>query len=162
MLRDGGLRLGELVIISRSTADGVSVRHTNAISLGSGAAVGVVWGSVVALGWLALGGMGSFIAAGALRVIGATLIGAAVGALMCGLAVALVQARRRSKSEEQDYAGMAEANKTLVAVQVRAGDARRAERTLTKAGAESVRAAQARAPAELVGSEGQRRDDEAA
>lgn len=148
MLSDSGLKLGDLVIISRSTADGVAVRHTNTISRGNGAAIGVVCGSVVGLGWLALPGMGPFIAAGALTAIGSTLVGALVGALMGSFVAALALRVRRPNSMEQRYAGLAELDKTLVAVQVRVGDARRAGLTLTKAGAEAVRAAEAGGPTE--------------
>jgi hypothetical protein len=149
MLSDSGLKLGDLVIISGSTVERATVRHTNTISLGNGAAMGVAWGSLVGFGWMALSGIGPFIAAGALTVMAGALIGPVTGALMGGLVAALTQTGDRSRSKRQNYTGLADPNKTLVAVQVRAGDARRAGLTLAKAGAESVRAGETHAPAEL-------------
>jgi hypothetical protein len=149
MLSDSGLKLGDLVIISRSMAEGATVRHTNTISLGNATAAGVVWGSLVGLGWMALSGSVSFIAAGALTVIAVALIGALTGALIGGLAAALTQTGDRSRSKRQDYTGLAESNKTLVAVQVQAGDTRRARLTLAKAGAESIRAGETQGPTKL-------------
>ena len=110
MLRDGGLKLGDLAIISRSPANGAAVRHTSTISRRNGAAIGVVCGSVVGLGWLALPRMDSFIAAGALAAIGSTLIGSLLGALMGSLAAAIRLRMSRPSSIERRYSGLAQLN----------------------------------------------------
>src|SRR5690349_21262421 len=85
-LRASPLKLDDVSIISRTTADGQDATGEH-ISAGEGAAVGAVWGGLVGLAALLIPGVGPFIAGGALF---AALTGAAAGAVVGGIAGALI------------------------------------------------------------------------
>src|SRR5206468_4693688 len=120
MLRDSGLALDDLSIVSRASKGEVEVSSADDVSAGQGAAVGAVWGGLVGLAALLIPGVGPFIAGGALF---AALTGAVTGAVVGGIAAALIDFGGIPEEEARGYESMVYGGKTLVAVKARAEDA---------------------------------------
>src|SRR5690242_1487565 len=140
MLRDSGLALDDLSIISRASKGDLEVSSAGDVSAGQGAAVGAVWGGLVGLATLVIPGVGPFIAGGALF---AALTGVVTGAVIGGVAAALMEFGGIPEEEARSYESLVYEGKTLVAVKAREEDARHVQRMLNKAGAEAVRGAEA-------------------
>ena len=135
-LRDSPLLLDDVSIISRATEGGVPVSNDDDVSAGEGAAIGAVWGGLVGLATLLIPGVGPFIAGGA---IFAALTGVVTGAVVGGIAAALIDFGGISEADARRYESMIYEGKTLVAVKAREEDATEVRRILTSAGAETVR-----------------------
>ena len=140
MLRDSGLALDDLSIISRASKGEVEISSADDVSAGQGAAVGAVWGGLVGLATLVIPGVGPFIAGGALF---AALTGIITGAVVGGVAAALMEFGGIPEEEARSYETLVYKGKTLVAVKAREEDARHVQRLLNKAGAEAVRGPEA-------------------
>jgi uncharacterized membrane protein len=134
-LRESGLNIDDISIISRATESGAAVSSADDVSAGEGAAVGAVWGGLVGLAALLIPGVGPFVALGAL---GAALTGAVTGAVVGGIAAALIDFGDIPESEARAYEQQVHAGKTLVAVKVAEADSGAARRTLASAGATSI------------------------
>ncbi|HEY3229338.1 MAG TPA: hypothetical protein VGJ87_08960 [Roseiflexaceae bacterium] len=139
-LRDSPLLLDDVSIISRATEGGVPVSNDDDVSAGEGAAIGAVWGGLVGLATLLIPGVGPFVAGGA---IFAALTGVVTGAVVGGVAAALIDFGGISEADARRYESMIYEGKTLVAVKAREEDAPEVRRILTGAGAETVRGDQA-------------------
>lgn len=145
MLRDRGLRLHALSIISRSSTADLSVRSVGTVSNKRGAVIGAVWGAILGFVALVLPVIEPLTAGGALAVGASMLIGALIGAAVGGVAAALIHFGGIPQAEAEAYEPLLQTDKTLVAVKVRDEDARHVRRTLSKAGAESVQGDKANA-----------------
>jgi hypothetical protein len=95
-----------------------------------------VWGGLIGLASLLIPGVGPFLAIGAL---GATLAGAVTGAVVGGIAAALIDFGDISEPEAREYEKQVHAGMTLVAVKAREDLAHDVRQILANAGAESIR-----------------------
>jgi uncharacterized membrane protein len=137
ILRDGPLQLDDISIVARATTTTeASGSSADDVSAGEGAAVGAVWGGLVGLATLLIPGVGPFIAFGAL---GAALTGAATGAMVGGIAAALIDFSGIPADDARSYQQQIHAGKTLVAVKARDEDAIEVRRAMASAGADSIR-----------------------
>ena len=132
-LRTSSLDLHDISVISPSDERAVGDDH---LSAGEGAAVGAIWGGLVALVALLIPGVGPFVAGGALF---AALTGAAAGAVVGGVAGALIDNAGLSEEEARGYETLVHGGKTLLAVKVGDQDVVEARRILTSAGVLSLR-----------------------
>ena len=139
-LRDGPLQLEDISIIAQNADGTVDTGASGDVSAGQGAAVGAVWGGLVGLAALLIPGVGPFIAFGAL---GAALTGVVTGAVVGGIAAALIDFSGISEDEAHAYEQQLRAGKTLVAVKARDEDASEVRRILDEIGATTVRDDQA-------------------
>jgi uncharacterized membrane protein len=135
-LRAGPLQLDDVSVVARATESGVATGNTDDVSAGEGAAVGAVWGGLVGLAALLIPGVGPFIAFGAL---GAALTGVVTGAVVGGIAAALIDFGGIPEQDARGYEQQVHSGKTLVAVKARDEDALEVRRGLAAAGAESIR-----------------------
>jgi len=131
-LRDGPIMIEDISVISKDNTD----RNSEDVSAGEGAAVGAVWGGLVGLTALLIPGIGPFIAIGAL---GAALTGAGIGAVVGGIAAALIDFSGIPEDEARGYESEISAGKTLVAVKANNEDAAAIRQVLSSGGASSVR-----------------------
>jgi uncharacterized membrane protein len=142
MLRDSGIALDDLSMLSRATEGGVTVRSADDVSASEGATVGAVWGGLVGLASLVIPGIGPIVAGGALSAaLTGALTGAVTGAVVGGITAALVDFGGISEEEARGYEEQIRAGKTLVAVKAPAEEARHIRRMMTKANAEAVQVA---------------------
>jgi len=144
MLRDGGLSLDDLSVLSRDADKSVNVQSADDVSGGEGATMGAVWGGIVGLGALLIPGVGPIIAGGALAsALAGAAVGGVAGAAVGGVAAALIHVGGISEAEAKEYEALVHAGKTLVAASVGPEDARHVHRIFSKAGAEAVEGASA-------------------
>lgn len=126
------LNIEDLSIITRATESGEPVSDDDHVTAGKGAAVGALWGGVVGLAALLIPGVGPFIAGGALF---AGLTGAAAGAIVGGIAGALVDSIGISADEARQYEQLVQEGMTLIAVKCQPEDAEAIRHALASSGA---------------------------
>jgi uncharacterized membrane protein len=135
-LRASPLRLDDISIVSRATDSGAAASSADDVSAGEGATVGAVWGGLVGLAALLIPGVGPFIAFGAL---GAALTGVVTGAVVGGIAAALIDFGGIPEEDARAYEQTVHGGRTLVAAKAREEDAAEVRRILAASGAESIR-----------------------
>lgn len=146
MLKEGGFRSTDISVLfpdSQGSKDFAHVRNTKApegaVAGGSsGAVIGGTLGWLAGIGFLAIPGVGPFIAAGPIMgLLGGIGVGTAVGGLfgaLIGLGIPEYEARR--------YEGRIQNGGILLSVHCDSGEwARRAKSILHQSGAEDVAAA---------------------